>query len=133
MSERLDLEAVLPGPPELWCEAWVQADQHAEMTGGEATGEPVEGAAFTAWDGYIEGRHLVVERPHRVVQAWRTSEFPPDAPDSSLTVHFEPLAEGTRLRLVHEGLPEGQADRYRQGWEEHYFVPMLAWFEARHG
>src|SRR5579862_2239425 len=38
-------------------EALVDPAKHAQFTGSTATGEPVEGGAFTAWDGYIEGRH----------------------------------------------------------------------------
>jgi gas vesicle protein len=68
--------------------------------------------------------------PHeKIVQAWRTTEFPPDAPDSMLTITFT-AAEGgaTRIGLLQETIPEGQAAAYKKGWDEHYFGPMKSWF-----
>ncbi len=96
------------------------------MTGAIATNEG--DGRFTAWDGYITGR-TVSSVPHtKVVQAWRTTEFPPEVPDSVVTIHFDAADGGTKLTLVHEDIPEGQGDAYEQGWDEHYFAPMKAYF-----
>ncbi len=96
------------------------------MTGGAATSEPEVGGACTAWDGYIEGRYLELESPRRIVQTWRTSEFPSDAPDSRLEVRLEAVEGGTRITFVHAGIPEGQGSSYEQGWVDHYLEPMAA-------
>lgn len=106
-------------------EAFVDPAKHAAFTGSTATGEPVEGGAFTAWDGYIEGRHERLVPGARIVQMWRTSEFPEGHPDSRLELELRPEAEGkTRLRLTHSGVPRDQAKSYEQGWVDHYWTPL---------
>ena len=106
-------------------EALVDPAKHAQFTGSTATGEPVEGGTFTAWDGYIEGRHERLVPGARIVQLWRTSEFPEGHPDSRLELELRPETEGkTRLRLTHSGVPRDQAKSYEKGWVDHYWTPL---------
>lgn len=126
MPENFKVSDIVPAQPERVYSAWLNAAEHAKMTGGEATDEG--DGRFTAWDGYITGR-TVSSVPHsKIVQAWRTSEFPEDSPDSVLTILFQAAAGGTKVTLVHENIPDGQGDAYEQGWEEHYFKPMKEYF-----
>lgn len=106
-------------------EALVDPAKHAQFTGSTATGEPVEGGTFTAWDGYIEGRHERLVPGARIVQLWRTSEFPEGHPDSRLELELRPETDGkTRLRLTHSGVPRAQAKSYEKGWVDHYWTPL---------
>ncbi len=107
--------------------AWVDPRDHAQFTGSAATGEARPGERFTSWDGYIEGRHLTLEPGKTIVQAWRTSEFPAGSADSMVTIELQAVAEGTLLTLHHTQIPEGQADRYCQGWIDYYFAPLHDW------
>jgi activator of HSP90 ATPase len=86
------------------------------------------GGKFTTWDGYISGRTLELEPDQRIVQAWRTTEFPDDAPDSYLEVSLEKDKGGTKVSLTHTGLPPGTEASYKQGWKDFYFTPMKAYF-----
>ena len=106
-------------------EAIVDPSKHAAFTGSVATGEPVEGGAFTAWDGYIEGRHERLVPGARIVQVWRTTDFPPEHPHSRLELELRPEPEGkTRLRMTHSGVPLSQAKSYEQGWLDNYWNPL---------
>jgi uncharacterized protein YndB with AHSA1/START domain len=106
-------------------EALVDPAKHTQFTGSTATGEPVEGGTFTAWDGYIEGRHERLVPGARIVQLWRTSEFPEGHADSRLEIELRPEAENkTRLRLTHSGVPRDQAKSYEKGWVDHYWTPL---------
>ncbi len=98
------------------------------MTGSTATSEPRVGSSYSAWDGYISGEHLELEPGKRVVQSWRTTEFPEDSPDSVLEVLFVTDPDGTRLTLVHSGIPDGQGETYHEGWQSRYFAPMREHF-----
>ena len=69
-----------------------------------------------------------MEEAHRIVQAWRTSEFSDDSPDSQVEIQLEKATDGTKVTLIHTGIPDGQGDGYRQGWEDFYFTPMRAYF-----
>lgn len=124
----LRLTARLAAPPERVFDAWMSGDEHGAFTGGGATVVPRVGGRHTAWDGYIEGTTLELARPLRIVQTWRTTEFPAGAGDSQIELELRPRAGGTELTLQHTGIPRGQGAKYRRGWEEHYFAPMRAYF-----
>lgn len=98
------------------------------MTGSPAKVDGRVGGRFSAWDGYISGSTLELEPDRRIVQAWRTSEFPDEAPDSRVEIVLEETAGGTKVTLSHRDMPEDQVDSYRQGWEDFYFQPMRAYF-----
>ena len=98
------------------------------MTGNPAKVDGQVGGKFTAWDGYIFGSTLELEPDQRILQTWRTSEFPEDAPNSRLEIWFEEVGEGTKITLIHRDMPEDQVHSYRQGWEDFYFKPMKEYF-----
>lgn len=126
MTESIRVSAVIPAPPQHVYEAWLDPRLHSAMTGGRATSSP--GGRFTAWDGYISGWTLVKEPPRRIVQAWRTTEFPEGATDSRVEVLFERAGGGTRVTIAHSEIPEGQGTSYESGWQSFYFAPMRAYF-----
>lgn len=129
-TESLELVEVLKVPPERLYRAWLDSKEHSAMTGTPTTIQPVEGATFEASEGYIRGINVLLEPNRRIVQNWRTTEFPPGAPPSRLEVLFEEDPEGTRVVLRQTEIPEGQAERYREGWREYYFSPMSDYFGA---
>ena len=128
MSESFEMTTLLPAPPEAVFSAWLDGNQVAVFTGGAAEGDALPGSIFTAWDGYISGTNLELEPPCRILQAWRTTEFPEASPDSRVEILLEPAADGTTLRLLHSNIPDGQGDDYREGWEEYYFSPLKKYF-----
>jgi activator of HSP90 ATPase len=116
-------------PEELYS-AWLDSEMHSEMTGAGATIDPRVGGQHSAWDGYITGTTLELEPFRRIVQSWRTSQFPVEAPDSRVELLFEETEDGTLLTIVHTGIPEGQGDDYLTGWQDYYFDPMEEYFEG---
>ena len=127
--ESVRVVAVLPTSPERVYAAWLDAEEHGLMTGGgKATVEPRVGGAHTAWDDYIQGTIIELDPAGRIVQTWRTTEFPADHPDSRLEVHLRKVEGGTEVTLVHTGIPEGQGEQYEEGWRTHYLEPMARHF-----
>ena len=122
------MSAVIPATASEIYSAWMSSDGHTAMTGSPANVDGKVGGKFTAWDGYIFGSTLELEPDRRIVQAWRTSEFPDEAPDSHLEIRFEEVAEGTKVTLTHSNMPVDQVHSYRQGWEDFYFKPMKEYF-----
>ncbi len=133
MAESLQLQVDLPVSPERVFRAWLDSYEHSTFTGSPARIEDQVGGHFTAWDGYIQGTTLVRSPFSRIIQAWRTSEFPPGSPDSQVEIRLEPTCLGCQLTLVQTGIPEGQARQYMEGWEEYYFRPLLRYFEEQVG
>ena len=131
MPETIRVSTFLPGvPPERVYRAWLDPAEHGAFSGGRAEIEAFAGGRFTAWDGYIQGTTLEMEPPGRILQAWRTTEFPEGSPDSSLEILFEGTEGGTQVTLNHSQIPDGQGEDYRQGWEDYYFAPMQEYFSA---
>jgi activator of HSP90 ATPase len=130
-TEKLELETLLPASADEVYHAWLDSKSHSSFTGAEAHIQPQEGAEFSAWDEYITGRIIALERDKRILQSWRTTEFPDSAEDSILEVMFDNTQEGCRLLINHWKIPKGQGDRYRDGWEEYYFKPMKEYFSKK--
>jgi activator of HSP90 ATPase len=115
--------------------AWLTTKGHTAMTGSPAKVDAAIKGSFTAWDGYIWGIFLEFEENKRIVQAWRTGEFPEEAEDSHVEILLEEIASTgerrlatTKVTLIHTNIPEGQAQNYMQGWEDFYFKPMKEYF-----
>ena len=120
----------MPADPATVYECWVSAERHAEMTGSAATSEATDGGTFTAWDGYITGTHRKLEPGKRIVQSWRTTEFPPAAPDSTVEIRLSKAPKGTKISVLQSDIPDGQADMYAEGWLKFYFDPMTRYFDS---
>lgn len=121
----------VPASPQQVYDAWLDSRGHSEMTGAEAHMSAKIGDAVSAWDGYITGRNLELDRPSRIVQSWRSAEFDDGDPDSKIVVVLEPVANGTRLSITHGNVPDGHTGYQNGGWQQHYFEPMKRYFRSR--
>ena len=128
MSKTLKLSIILPASQERVYSAWLSSEDHSAFTGSEAHIDAEFGGKFSAWDNYISGTTLQLLPYSKIVQAWRTTEFPDNSPDSKLEIHFEPVGAETKLTLIHSEIPEGQEEEYEQGWTDYYFEPMKKYF-----
>ena len=126
--EAIRVSVVIPASPSRLYEAWIDADEHGKMTDTQVTIEPHVGGRHTASDGYIEGTILELSPGRRVVQSWRSLDFPQGSAESRLEVSFSPVGGGTEVELIHTAIPDGQGADYEAGWLEYYFKPMQAYF-----
>lgn len=129
--DAVEVSGVVAAPIEAVFDSFLDGALHAAMTGSEATSVPEVGTSFTAWDGYISGKHLSFERPARIVQAWRAADFPSGAEDSRLEIRLESVKGGTRVTFVHTEIPEGMGPGFQAGWSQYYLDPMTAYFESQ--
>jgi activator of HSP90 ATPase len=128
MAESIEVSAELPASPEKVYKAWLSSEEHGKFTGSKAVIDPRKGGTFSAWDGYISGKNLELNPGKRIVQSWRTTEFPSRSPDSRIEVLFEKSGKWTKITIVHTNIPDGQGEQYRQGWLDYYFKPMKGYF-----
>jgi uncharacterized protein YndB with AHSA1/START domain len=126
---RATASVTIKASPERCFDAWLDpviAGQfmtgRTEMT-ATMVNEPVEGGAFRltmrdARGAYEhEGRYVLIERPRRLVFTWVSLGTQERL--SLVTVTFTPGADGVRIDLVHEGVPDDVAAReHAQGWAE---------------
>ena len=104
---------------------------HEAMTGSGARVTAKVGGAFTAWDGYISGKTLELEKGRRIVQSWRTTEFRRRIRIPGWKCYFEKTKAGTKVTFVHTNIPAGQGEEYRKGWLDFYFKPMKEYFGSK--
>ena len=121
----------LSAPAPVVFEALANPKIHSVFTSAKATGRTRIGAKVTAHDGYIEGRILEVIPGRKIVQEWKTAEWPEGFPPSHLVWSIVKTARGSRLTMIHSCVPAGQAARYRQGWHEYYWTPLKAYLATR--
>jgi uncharacterized protein YndB with AHSA1/START domain len=125
-----EVSALIPAAPAAIFDAWLDSRGHAKMTGSPARVSAEPAGEFEAWDGYIRGRNIALERPNRIVQSWRTSNFDPSDPNSQIEVSFTEEGESTRVTIRHTRLSE-HGTRYETGWATHYFEPMMSYFSRQ--
>ncbi len=109
--------------------AWLDSKKHEDFTGGgPANISENAGSNFTAWNGYISGKILELEKGKRIFHSWRTTDFPENAEDSFLEILLEDTKKGCKLTLKQWNIPEGQGKDYEKGWQDFYFKPMKEYF-----
>jgi uncharacterized protein YndB with AHSA1/START domain len=126
--EALRVTSTIPVAPTTLYFAWIDSDHHSSMTGATAKIDPVVGAKYSTCNGYVTGKLVILDLGRRIVMSWRTTDFPRDAADSRVEVHFETLGASTRILILHTEIPEGQSEKYKALWNEKYITPMRAYF-----
>jgi activator of HSP90 ATPase len=124
-------KVVIPATPDEVYDAYIDPKKHAEFTGSKATMSPRVGGKFTAWDDYISGRNLELEKGKKIVQEWVTSEWPQDYPPSRLELTFKEVGGNTELTLVQSDVPAEQANELEEGWTDFYWKPLKAYFKKK--
>ena len=122
-------KVVVSATPDEVYDAFVDAKKHSAFTGSKATCESRVGGEFTAWDGYISGKNLELEKGKRIVQEWMTTEWPENCPRSRLELTFKKVKQGTEISMIHSEVPAEQADDITQGWIDFYWEPLKEYFK----
>jgi activator of HSP90 ATPase len=64
---------------------------HTEITGSKAIIDNKIGDHFTAWDGYIKGEIVSLDKNKKIIQKWRTTDFNKNDKDSILEITIEEI------------------------------------------
>lgn len=91
--------------------------------GGDAEIDATEGGAFSCFGGRIVGRNIQLKPGQRIVQAWRTQNWP-DGQFSIVRFELAKTNSGTTLTMDHSGVPDGQLEHLTQGWTAMYWDPL---------
>ena len=118
----------VPATPDEVYDAFMDAKKHSAFTGSKATSDPKVGGEFTAWDGYISGKNIELERGKKIVQEWSTTDWPDASPPSQLELAFKNTTGGTEISMIHSNVPPEQADDLAEGWVEFYWKPLEEYF-----
>jgi len=124
-------KVVIAATPDEVYDAYMDAKKHAAFTGSKATCDPKIGGKFTAWDGYISGKNLELEKGKKIVQEWITTDWLEGYTPSKLELTLSKIKGGTELSMVHSNVPEEQAEDIKQGWVDFYWAPMKKYFNKQ--
>ena len=94
---------------------YTDSKKHSAATGAKASVNAKVGARFTAFDGMLEGKNLVVVPGRMIVQAWRAAHWKKSDLDSILTLTFSKAPGGGRVDLVHVGVLQHDHQGVTQG------------------
>ena len=118
----------IDAPPEIVFRLLTDPIQYVTWKGRLAELEPRRGGAFRVEFGSAKdiaaGKYVEVVRDRRVVFTWGwegNERVPPGS--STVEIDLQPMGSGTRLRLVHRGLPQEAVASHTEGWD--YFLPRL--------
>jgi uncharacterized protein YndB with AHSA1/START domain len=119
-GDRIEHEIHVQAPPEVVFRFFTDPAMHDRWLGQRATLDPRRGGIYRCVmndTATVVGQYIEVEPPHRVVFTWGF-ENNPQIPPGSSTVSITLTADhrGTRVRLVHTGLPHPAITPHHQGW-----------------
>lgn len=104
-------------------EALMDSRKHSRFTGSKASISRQVGGKFSAYDGSLEGESLELVPDARIVQSWRSSDWP-EGHYSRATFSLKETTGGTQLTFTQTGVPEEFYEDIKQGWHDFYWEPM---------
>ena len=121
MSDEVIVRRLINARPATVFSFFTDRDRWLSWQGVWAEIDPRPGGVFrmnVRGDGYASGQFVVVEPPRRIVFTWGWEGDPLVPPGSSrVEVTLEADGDaGTRLTLVHSGLPMPALDLHHDGW-----------------
>ena len=118
---------VLPAAAEKLFEMYINPHTHEAITGAPVQIGDRRGSAFRAFDGALTGTILEAIKPRLIIKSWRSVNFLPEDPDSTLILSFTSEGDRGRIDLVHLDVPEQDYDGVDQGWDQYYWTPWRAY------
>jgi activator of HSP90 ATPase len=125
MMKPILLSSIFDTTPAFLYKFFTDSKLHTDVTGSNATIRNKIGGEFTAWDDYIKGEIIALEKNKKIIQKWRTTEFNKNDKDSILEITIEEINKNrSKLTLKHSELPEGTEEEYKNGWKDYYIKPL---------
>ena len=109
-------------------EALMDSKKHSEFTSSSAKISRKVGGAISAYDDYISGENLELEKDKKIVQKWRAIDWEKDH-YSMVTYELKKIKTGTELSFTQTDVPADQYEDINQGWIDHYWIPMKEMLE----
>lgn len=125
---RVEVTTTIRSPREQVFDAWLNADRLSRfLCAGDTHVASIDVDAQAGGAFYVvmsndrgryehRGRYLEIARPERLRFTWASAAT--NGAETTVTVTFESVKDGTRLTLVHINLPDGAAvTRHEGGWQ----------------
>ena len=130
MTEAIQQSVEFDATPQALFDLYIDSKKHSQATGGRAKISRRVGGAFSAFDGALRGKNLLIVPGKMIVQSWRSTSWKKHDPDSILILSFSKTPSGARVDLVHAGVPEHDHQGVTKGWHRFYWEPWKAYLDA---
>jgi activator of HSP90 ATPase len=131
MSNAIQQSVRFAAPPAELFEMYIDSKKHSAATGGRARISDKVGAAFTAWNGQLRGKNLLIVPNRLVMQAWRATHWPASDLDSILVLGFSDAPGGGKVELLHMNVPAHDHEGVTKGWRKYYWTPWKKYIAAQ--
>ena len=101
-------------PQELF-RTYLDSKKHAAVIGDKVSISRKVGAPFTAFDGSLRGKNLLILPNRLIVQSWRAKPWKTTDPDSILILQFSKAKPGGQIRLTHVNVPDHDHKTIKHG------------------
>lgn len=95
---------------------------------GPAKMKPVEGFSFSLWGGDIFGKNIKVIKNKTLIQEWYAGKW--EKP-SIVTFLLSQDRNKTKIKLVHENIPDDEFKDIESGWKDYYMLPLKRFVEEK--
>ncbi len=117
-------------PAELF-EMYLDSKKHSAATGGTARMSRKVGGKFTAWEGQLNGKNLLIVKNQMIVQEWRSSQWKASDSPSILILTFSKAPGGSQVDLTHVNVPEHDHAGVTKGWTKYYWEPWKKYLKGQ--
>lgn len=93
---------------------------------GPAKMDDKVGTKFELWGGDIHGTNIEIVKNEKLVQDWYGGDWP-KASRATFTLAAD--KDGTRVDLLHENVPDNEADDIEDGWNSYYLGEIKKYLE----
>ena len=116
--------------PEEVYDALMDSKKHSAFTGQKAVISKKKGGKYYAYGGYHGGVNLELIPGKKIVQSWHASNWP-KRHFGKATFNLRKAKTGTKVSLVHTGIPDFDYKGINNGWKEYYWKKMKAYFAKK--
>lgn len=115
--------------PEELFDILTDSRKHSEIIKAKVRMSRKAGDSFSAFNGMVSGRNLIVIPNKLLVQSWRGNVWKEVDLDSIVIMTFAATKRGAKIDLVHANVPE-QFVKVEK-WKELYWEPLQAYLRSR--
>ena len=115
--------------PDSLFDAYLDSRKHSAIVGSKVSISKVVGGRFTAFNGMLSGKNLLIVPKKLVMQSWRSRTWKTTDPDSILILMFSKAGRGARVDLVHVNVPKHDLQGVTRGWRRYYWKPWLEYLK----
>lgn len=104
---------------------FMDPEKHALLINANVSINQQVGAEFTAFNGVVTGKNLMIVPKRMIVQSWRGNVWSGADLDSIQILTFDEIPGGGQITLVHANCP----DQFIERWNELYWDPLSAYLK----